>query len=1053
MQGRLGQVIRFPVMKVMVDFNDVGYTKMDQWVDIADYVLEIGGSKEKEGEKTGSLTSDLVNIVVDNTEKHFSNDNPNSPFKGKIKSNLKFRLLAGFKNETLQTYAAGFIESFEPTWRDKKYSLKTTDFMKLFKKTPVPKQSFQDVSWDQLVNILCDEVKLPTHIKRTIPKTDFFYNYFKFEEENCFEALKNLIQVAVGSAFFEQEEFIVQTKLALDYQLNTKEVCTITIDDLLDFDETTSNSEIINSVSLSSQYKNIAPLEIVWETPENVVKVQNEQIEYLGGNFIQVDPKNTPIINNNDEKISIKNITQGRTIYIQSIDDKVGKIYIHPDSLAYMKAKDILSVSYSYQQLALMAQQERKFTVQFSDEVDSLYELDVAIWDSKGDKKLNYSKTPNTPNSVSLQSFKFDQKEKRCEFSIKNNYGDGVTISTLQLRGYPIKVLNPIEVFIKNDPSIVKYEKNEFSFQNNYINNIKLAEKVAQFIVDNFNEHRKNQNIKIDGFPELKLNDVVKVIEAESGTNHKFTVEKINYSFTVTNGWTMDLSLLELDKAPWVYTSFKGDSYESSNSGKKDMDFISNINANLIRNGGAELYTGFCDYKDINAIDGLHVVADYWRFVRETGNATSRIRTGGNLVLHGLNSFEITTTNGGTGYFEQIVEGIKPNASYILTFLASPNSCAGKGYLEFYNNSTLLQSFSIDVDKYKAYELAGNSPDQANKAVVRLAKLSGNNSSESIVFDKVKLENSLESTPFLETENTTAVQMRQKYANSLVLGNNYGIEVFDELNNIKVRLGQYQAGKYGLQIFGGAIQIINGLPEDQISSDATSKWNSANEAVRSMNNDSVISILEKQLLKREFNNIESEYNSLIALANKYFPPENGSSLEISNYKTYFDQLKKYLFNDPDLNNGVAILVDANLTRDSNINKDIYAQRFANYDIAKNNLNNAINARSKEMLDEANSLIEQVKNQVVFKVEIISTNGTTFINGQEATVLKATVYRGKEDITDLLEPSNFIWKKKDEEGVYDDAWNMNHIGVGKSVMLGDKEILRRAIFECDIDIPE
>ncbi|HDV4621065.1 TPA: hypothetical protein RIO42_005905, partial [Bacillus anthracis] len=133
-----------------------------------------------------------------------------------------------------------------------------------------------------------------------------------------------------------------------------------------------------------------------------------------------------------------------------------------------------------------------------------------------------------------------------------------------------------------------------------------------------------------------------------------------------------------------------------------------------------------------------------------------------------------------------------------------------------------------------------------------MAKMVGTNSSEAIVFDKVKLENADTSTPYIETDNSVAVQMKQKYANSLTIGNNYGLEVFDQNLNIKVRLGQYQAGKYGLQIFDGGINIINGLPEDQISGDATSKWNSADEAVKNMQNDSIISILEKQLLKREF---------------------------------------------------------------------------------------------------------------------------------------------------------------------------------------------------------
>ncbi|WEM05695.1 putative tail fiber protein [Bacillus phage BSG01] len=1052
MQGRLSQITRFPIMKVLVDFDDMGYSDLSKWYDISDYVLEVTGSKEKEGEKTGGVTHDIVNFSVDNSDKHFNNDNPNSPYKGKIKSNIKFKLMAGFKEETLQVYAAGYIEAFEPTWKETKYNIKTIDYMKLFKKAEVPKESYRDVSLEQLINILCDTAGLPAHVVRKIPKTDFFYRYVKFDEENCFEALGNLIKAAVGSAYFEGEEFIVETKLALDYRLDTTEKCTIDIDDMFEFDESVDASDIVNTVTISSQYKDIAPLEIVWETPENVVKIQNEIIKYLGGNSIKVDQANLPIINNKDEPIVLKNITQGKTIYIQAVDVKTGTITIHPDSLTNVGLNDMLSVSYSYQQLALLSLKERKFTIQFSDDIDSINALDVAVWDSKGEKKLVYSDKPDVTNTVSLQSFKFSAKDKRCEFILKNNYSDAITISTLQVRGYPIKVLNPIEVYVKNEPSILKYEKAEWAFQNNYINNIKLAQKIGQFIADNYSEHRKKLQIKIDGFPELKLNHVVKVVEPKSGTNHKFTVERINYAFSITNGWTMDLSLLELDKAPWIYESFKGESWENTNSGKPNMDFISEISANVIRNGGAELYTGFADYNDVQALDGKHLIPDYWRFVRETGNATSRIRSGGNLVLHGMNSFEITTTNSGSGYYEQVIDGIKPSNNYVLTFMASPDSCIGKGYLDFYNGAELLDSKVIDIDAYKTYEIKALSPDRTNKAVVRLKKVGGNNSDESIVFDKVKLENSDTSTPYIETDNSTAVQMKQKYANSLVLGNNYGIEVFDQNLDIKVRLGQYQAGKYGLQIFGGGINIINGLPEDQISGDATGKWNEASNTLKKLADDSIISILEKQVLKREFKSIELEYGSLLSIAKNYFPVEDGI-VEISNYKLYFDKLKKYLTVEPDLNNGAAILAEPNMTRDSNVDPMLYAQRFSDYENAKLKLNEAIERRSKEMVEEANNLIESVKNQVTFSCDIYSTNGLTFVNGQKATKLYAVVRRGKEDITDLLDNSSFIWKKKDNDGNYDDAWNMAHIGVGKEVLLPDNDIYRRATFSCDIDLPE
>lgn len=817
MEGRLGKTTRHPVMKLLIDFRDLGYEQKDNWVDITDDILDLSGSKEKSGRQIGSVTSDIATFTTDNIDNKYSNDNPNSPFKGKIKSNLKFRLLTGFQGETLIPYASGYIEAFSPSWREKRIHIKATDYFKLFKEKEVPEDSFQDISWDALVNILCNHVGLPNFIVRNIPKTEFYYNYFKFEEENCFEALKALMEIAVGEAYFEQEQFYVKTKLALDYQLDTTVDHDITVDDLFDFEENVDGQNIINSLSVSSQYKTIAPLEVVFSTPDNVVKIENEQIKYTGGNYINIDSKNLPMINNEENPITIKNLTQGRTIYINGHNPKTGRIDIHPDSLAYLGNNDILSVSYSYQQLALLAGQTRKYTFVMNQEVDSLHALDIAVWDEEGDQKRNYSETANTPNTVSKQGMTFDKKTNTVTLTLKNNYPDPTTISTLQLRGYPIKIIAPIEVHVKDLPSISEFGKKETSFQNNYLNNIKLAEKIGQYIVDNNKGNRKRINIDIAGYPEFSLDDISKVTEASSGTSHKFTNERIDYTFSPDSGWNVKSALLELDSTPWVYESFKGESWQKTDSGTPDGDFLKDINANLIKNGGAELYTGFSDYNDIGAISQKHIIPDYWRFIRLTGNATSRIRDGGNLVLHGHHSFEITTSNSGAGYFEQIINGIKPSAIHTLSFVASPTACSGKASVLQYANDVLVQEDSISITSHGVYELIISSLASTNAVVVRIEKLAGAAGSESLVFDKVKFENSKEKTTYIENEETTSVQVGQRYANSLLIGNQYGLEVIDDLNNTRVRIGQYRPNKYGIEVHGGAIEFIGGLPAKQVN--------------------------------------------------------------------------------------------------------------------------------------------------------------------------------------------------------------------------------------------
>lgn len=585
MVERLGQTIRFPVQKLYVDFDDLGWSLSDRWVEVTDYILEIGGSKEKSGEAYGSVTSDIVHFVVDNSDKTFSNDNVNSPFYGKIKSNLKFKLMVGFKAETLQEYASGYIEKISPTWSDNKYSIATTDFFKTFKKTPPPKSSFTNISLEELINALCDTAGLPSHIVRQIPTTEYYYSYFKFTENNCFEALKNLMQICAGICFFEQSKFIVKTKLALNYNLDTVEKYTITSDDLFLLDEPVENN-VINDVIIRSNPPIIGAMDTVWKTPENSAQAQGEIIIYNGSGTIYLNPENMPAIDTTDNPIKIRNLTQQKDVEITFVNPVTGKVDINT---SFAAVNDILTVSYSYQQLVILAGKTRKFQATLDQETDSIARLDCAVWDKDGINRLNYSTIPDTAGSLSLQSMTFDRDKQVVTFELKNNFADHVTISTLQLVGFPVSRINPIEVHISDGASINEYELQTLTIETSYITNVKLAEKIAQYIIDNNKSPRKKLMIKIDGFPELRLDDVVKVVESKSGTNHKLTVEQINYSFDVGNGWIMDITLIQLEEVKWVYERFYGISFGKINSSDKE-DVRYNVelvcyDGNFFRNG------------------------------------------------------------------------------------------------------------------------------------------------------------------------------------------------------------------------------------------------------------------------------------------------------------------------------------------------------------------------------------------------------------------------------------------------------------------------------------
>ncbi|MFB5431554.1 phage tail protein [Enterococcus casseliflavus] len=86
----------------------------------------------------------------------------------------------------------------------------------------------------------------------------------------------------------------------------------------------------------------------------------------------------------------------------------------------------------------------------------------------------------------------------------------------------------------------------------------------------------------------------------------------------------------------------------------------------------------------------------------------------------------------------------------------------------------------------------------------------------------------------------------------------------------------------------------------------------------------------------------------------------------------------------------------------------------------------------------------------YNVVLISSNGLLFKNGVVSTAIQAVVFKGDEDVTDLLDANQFKWKKTNGDGTPDEAWNALHAGGVKSVTIGTDDVNKRATFSCDID---
>lgn len=126
----------------------------------------------------------------------------------------------------------------------------------------------------------------------------------------------------------------------------------------------------------------------------------------------------------------------------------------------------------------------------------------------------------------------------------------------------------------------------------------------------------------------------------------------------------------------------------------------------------------------------------------------------------------------------------------------------------------------------------------------------------------------------------------------------------------------------------------------------------------------------------------------------------------------------------------------------------------------NNDNSSLIKSNRIILDEKeqtldiafNSMqtsIDDVANNVTYDVDIVSTNGSVFKNGQISTTLIAIVYHGAEDITDKIDESKFIWTRisNDKEG--DIIWNHRYAGGRKRIVVTKDDVYNRATFNCEI----
>lgn len=100
-----------------------------------------------------------------------------------------------------------------------------------------------------------------------------------------------------------------------------------------------------------------------------------------------------------------------------------------------------------------------------------------------------------------------------------------------------------------------------------------------------------------------------------------------------------------------------------------------------------------------------------------------------------------------------------------------------------------------------------------------------------------------------------------------------------------------------------------------------------------------------------------------------------------------------------------------------------------------------------------SAIDNIEAQKMYRVVIESTGGNVFKNDDVSTTLSCKVYSWDDDITSTINASNFIWTRSSSDSASDTIWNQNHSTGQKTLTITSTDLVDKAVFYCNVNLPE
>lgn len=188
------------------------------------------------------------------------------------------------------------------------------------------------------------------------------------------------------------------------------------------------------------------------------------------------------------------------------------------------------------------------------------------------------------------------------------------------------------------------------------------------------------------------------------------------------------------------------------------------------------------------------------------------------------------------------------------------------------------------------------------------------------------------------------------------------------------------------------------------------------------------------------NNLLDLVNPMLTVNELYDSSKIDADLLTKRFKGYFQEKAKLL--DKIINSYLA-----NYT----LLQTQYSAAYNQYSLKNEELlayQKAVND-AKNKITDLTDKVDEIRNQVVYRVRLTSSMGEIFTNNQINTRLSVQFFKNDVDYTDNLRDQDIIWIKTNEDGQLDEEWNSAHVGAGKYIDITEEDVTNKAIFEVKV----